>query len=67
MIKLPDGVYDVLKWVTMLLLPAFATLIVAIGKIWGWELAPQISETVVAINAFLAMIIGVSTINYNRS
>lgn len=64
--QLPNHVYDILKWVTMLLLPALATLIVAIGKIWGWGMAPQISETVVAINAFLAMIIGVSTINYHR-
>ena len=62
--KLSNEVYDVLKWVTMLLLPAMATLIVAVGKIWGWELAPQISETIVAVNAALAMIIGISTINY---
>lgn len=62
--KLSNEVYDVLKWVTMLLLPAMSTLIVAIGKIWGWELAPQISETIVAVNAALAMIIGISTINY---
>lgn len=65
--KLPDKVYDVLKWVTMLLLPALATLIVSLGKIWGLALAPQIAETVVAINAALAMVIGISTINYNKS
>lgn len=65
--RLPDHVYDVLKWVTMLLLPALATLIVTLGKIWGVGLAPQIAETVVAINAALAMVIGISTINYNKS
>ena len=64
--KLPDKVYDVMKWVVMLFLPALATLVVAIGKIWGFALAPQISETIVAINAALAMMLGISTINYNK-
>ena len=64
--KFPNNVYDVLKWVVMLFLPALATLAVAIGKIWGWDLAPQISETIVAINAAIAMMLGISTINYNK-
>ncbi len=64
--RLPDKVYDVLKWVVMLLLPAVATLITTLGKIWGFALAPQIAETVVAVNAALAMIIGISAINYAK-
>ena len=50
----------------MLLLPAVATLITTLGKIWGFALAPQIAETVVAVNAALAMIIGISAINYAK-
>lgn len=64
--KLPDKVYDVLKWVVMLLLPAAATLVTTLGKIWGFDLAPQISQTIVAINAFLAMILGISALNYAK-
>lgn len=64
--KLNNKTYDILKWVTMLLLPAVATLTTTLGKIWGFELAPQISETIVAVNAALAMILGISTINYNK-
>lgn len=65
--KLSDKTYDILKWVTMFLLPALATLVVTLGKIWGIALAPQIAETIVAVNAALAMILGISTINYNKS
>ncbi len=65
--KLSNNIYDILKWVVMLLLPAISTCIVAVGKIWGWDLAPQISETIVAINAALAMILGISSINYHKS
>ena len=65
--KLSDKTYDILKWVVMLLLPALATLVTALGQIWGFALAPQISETIVAVNAALAMILGISTINYNKN
>lgn len=58
--------YDVLKWVTMLALPALATLLNALGGIWGIAIAPQLSDTVVAINAALAMCLGISSINYNK-
>lgn len=62
--KMENKTYDVLKWVAMLLLPALATLISTIGAIWGLPYADQISRTVVAVNAALAMVLGISTINY---
>lgn len=64
--KLSNETYDVLKWIVMLALPALATLINTVGSIWGITLAPQIADTVTAINAALAMVIGISTINYQR-
>lgn len=62
--KMKNEVYDVLKWVAMLLLPALATLVATVGSIWGLPYADQISQTIVAVNAALAMILGISTINY---
>ena len=64
--KMSNGTYDVLKWVTMLALPALATLLTSLGAIWGIELAPQLADTVVAINAALAMCLGISSINYHK-
>lgn len=64
--KMKNETYDVLKWVAMLLLPALATLISALGNIWGLPWAPQVSDTIVAVNAALAMILGISTINYQK-
>lgn len=58
--------FDVLKWVAMLLLPALATLISALGTIWGLPWAPQVSDTIVAVNAALAMALGISSINYYK-
>lgn len=62
--KMKNEVYDVLKWVAMLLLPALATLVATVGSIWGLPYADQISQTIVAANAALAMVLGISTINY---
>lgn len=62
--KMKNEVYDVLKWVAMLLLPALATLVATVGSIWGLPYADQISQTIVAFNAALAMVLGISTINY---
>lgn len=62
--QMSNKVFDILKWVAMLALPALATLISTLGQIWGLPYAPQIADTVVAVNAALAMILGISTINY---
>lgn len=64
--KMKNETYDILKWVAMLLLPALATLISALGNIWGLPWAPQVSDTIVAVNAALAMVLGISTINYQK-
>lgn len=64
--KMNDKTYDVLKWVTMLALPALATLLTSLGAIWNIALAPQLADTVVAINAALAMCLGISSINYHK-
>lgn len=63
---LPDRIFDALRWVCMLCLPAIATLVSTVGAIWSIPYAPEIADTVVAVNAALAMMLGISTINYNK-
>lgn len=63
---LPDKVYDILKWVCLLLLPATAWLYSSLGDIWGLPYVEEIPETINAIAFFIGCIIGVSTFNYNE-
>ncbi len=63
---LPDKVYNVLKWICIILLPALATLWFALGKIWGFPYLAEIEATIVAIDTFLGAILGISAINYSR-
>lgn len=66
MIKIKDEVYDVLKWVAMLLLPALAILVKTVFAIWQIPFGDEISTTIVAIDTFLAAILGISTIQYKK-
>ena len=64
--KLPDNVYNWLKWITMILLPAAATLYFALSGIWGFPYGEQIVGTITAIETFLGALLGISTIQYNK-
>lgn len=63
--KMNDKVYDFLKWVAQLLLPAFATLYFALSNIWGLPYGEQIVGTITAVDTFLGVILGISTKKYS--
>lgn len=57
--------YDVLKYITMIVLPALTTLWLSVGSIWGFPYVEPIGATLTAITAFLGAILGISTSLYN--
>ena len=63
---LPDNVYNVLKWVALLLLPTCAWLVTALSDVWGIPMASQISMTLNIIGTFIAALIGVSALQNQR-
>ena len=63
---LPDKIYNVLKWIAQLVLPALGTLYFALAGIWSFPYGEEIVGTFVAVDAFLGAILGVSTISYNK-
>lgn len=64
--KLSNKVYDILKWIAQLFLPAAGTLYFALASIWGLPYGEEIVGTITAIDAFLGVILGISTIQYNK-
>lgn len=65
--KLNDKVYDILKWVAIVALPALSTFIVVLGKIWNWgDIAPMVAQTITAVAVLLGALLGISTIQYNK-
>lgn len=64
---LPDKVYNVLKWVVMIVLPAAATLYVLLANTWGFPYADEISATITGVTTFLGAILGISSRSYKKS
>lgn len=64
--KMSNKVYDVMKWVVMIVLPAFATLYGVLAGIWGLPYGDQIVNTIVAVDTFLGSIMMISTAKYNK-
>ena len=58
--KLNDRIYDVLKWVVMIVLPAVVALYAALAPVWGW---PRPDD----VTAFAGAILGISTAQYNKT
>lgn len=64
--KLPDGVYDILKWLCLICLPAFAWFYGAMAETWGLPNGDQIVTTLNAVGTLIGILIGVSTYKYNK-
>lgn len=64
--KLPNKIYDVLKWIALIFLPAVAVLYGALAPVWGWAYPDEIVYTITAIDTFLGAILGISNMNYKK-
>lgn len=60
---IPEKVYQVLKWMALILLPALAVLISTIGPQWGMPYIESIVTTINAIGLFIGTIIGASQLS----
>ena len=58
--------YDVLKWVAQILLPALGTLYFALAGIWNWPYGEAVVGTITAVDTFLGICLGISTVQYNK-
>lgn len=66
--KMSNSVYDVLKWAQRLLLPAVGTLYLSLGSIWSGIVSlpypEQVAATIMAIDTFLGVLLGLSSAKY---
>lgn len=64
--KMSNKVYDVLKYITQIGLPALGTLYFALSNIWGFPYAEQVVGTISAIVTFLGVLLGISSAKYKK-
>lgn len=61
-----NKVYDILKFVAQILLPALGTLYFALAQIWGLPYGEEIVGTITAVDAFLGALLGISSASYKK-
>jgi hypothetical protein len=66
-VTLTDKAYNVLKFVALVLLPALGALYAAISGLWGLPSPEAVVGTVTAVDAFLGVVLHLSTASYNTS
>lgn len=63
--RLNNKVYDVLKWIAQIFLPACSALYFALAKIWGLPYATEVIGTIAAVDTFLGILLGISSACYH--
>ena len=58
---LPDRLYDLIKFIVTVILPALSILYAGLAGIWGWPLADEVSRTIAVVYTFLCATMGIST------
>lgn len=62
-----NKVYDILKWVCLVVSPAICTLIVTLNSLWNWNLPVEaIVGTITAITTFTGVVLGISNATYKK-
>src|SRR5436190_24168185 len=61
-----NKVYDVLKFIAQILLPALGTLYFTIAGIWDLPAAEQVVGTIVAVDAFLGALLSLTKRDYDK-
>ena len=64
--KMSNKVYDVLKYIAQVVLPALATFYVAIAGLWDLPYSEAVSGTIMAVDALLGACLMISSKNYKK-
>ena len=66
-LQLPNKVYDALKWVLLIAVPAFISFFTTLTKVWNWDIPLEaIIATISAFATLIGALIGISSINYKK-
>lgn len=62
-----NKVYNVLKWITLVFLPALTTLVGVILNCFNISYTDIVLTIMTAVTTFMGTILGISNINYNKN
>lgn len=66
-LNLNNKVYDFLKYVAQIVLPALGVFVAAVWPVWGWPNTDQIVKTIIAVDALLGALLLISQVQYQKT
>lgn len=64
---LPTKLYEILRWLTWIVLPAIATLIASLNLAWSWNLPiDAILSTFAAVETFIGVVLGIAKVSNDK-
>ena len=61
-----NKMYDVLKFIALIVLPALGTLYFTLSGIWNFPYGEEVVGTITAIDTFLGALLGISNAAYKK-
>lgn len=62
---LNNKIYDALKWIALICLPALVVAVPELFDTWGWAYGDQIAKTLQIIAVLIGSLLGASNVAYN--
>ena len=63
---LSNKVFDALKWIVMVAIPALTTAYVGLSAIWGFPYADEVAKTSAVVCVLLGSLLGISSVKYYK-
>lgn len=65
--KLPQNVYEILRWFIWIVLPAFEVLLTTISSVWAWNIPlDAVLSTMSAVELFLGTVLGIAKVSNDK-
>ena len=61
-----NKLYDILKWIDLIVLPALGTAYAGLAQIWGFPYPEEITGTIMVICTLLGALLGISNARYYK-
>ena len=65
--KMSNKVYDILKWIAMVVLPAIGTACFGLAALWGFPYGEQVVGTIAIAETFIGTILQISNAQYKKT
>lgn len=61
-----NKLYDILKWIDLIVLPALGTAYVGLANIWDFPYADEVSGTIMVVCTLIGALLGISNATYYK-